>query len=284
MISVSNQWKAIQKEMLLPISEIEIEYNITEPGVQADASSTATPEETFSGAENVVQELLTEEPKYATLEHNQWLLDGTFEVLPVAVPMASGFISSNLSKADGTFSAIPTITITFGEVHYGTVPGLTMTWSKAYDEWAESFRVTVYNGDTIVAQTEITDNQSATTIVWAAIQGYNKIVIEILKWCLPYRRARLMECLIGIKKVYTKADLMGFEHEQSADPLSAELPKNAIVFKLDNSQNIWNPDNPSGVEKFLIEKQMLTVKYGYHINGGVEWIRAGTFYMSVFNS
>lgn len=280
MISVSEQWKGIQKDLLLPISEIEIEYNITEPGVQTDASSTATPEETFSGAENVVQELLTEEPKYAMLEHNQWLLDGTFEVLPVNVPMASGFISSNLSQADGTFSAVPTITITFGEIHYGTLPGLTMTWSKAYEEWAESFRVTAYNGNTIVAQTEVTGNKSATTIVWVAIQGYNKIVIEILKWCLPYRRARLTECLIGIKKVYTKSDLMGFEHEQSADLLSAELPKNAIVFTLDNSQNIWNPDNPSGVEKYLIEKQLLTVKYGFHIDGGIEWIRAGTFYMS----
>ena len=280
MISVSEQWKAIQKELLLPISEIEIEYNITEPGVQADASSTATPEETFSGAENVVQELLTDEPKYAMLEHNQWLLDGTFDVLPVDVPMASGFISSNLSQADGTFSAVPTITITFSEVHYGTLPGLTLTWSKTYGEWAESFRVTAYNGDTMVTQTEVTENKSATTPVFVPIQGYNRIVIEILKWCLPYRRARLTECLIGIKRVYTKADLMGFEHEQSADLLSAELPKNAIVFKLDNSQNIWNPDNPIGVEKYLIEKQLLTVKYGFHIDGGVEWIRAGTFYMS----
>ena len=126
----------------------------------------------------------------------------------------------------------------------------------------------------------MTGNRDTIAYVWADIQGYNKIVIEILKWCLPYRRARLMECLIGIKKVYTKDDLMGFEHEQSVDPLSAELPKNAIVFSLDNSQNIWNPDNPSGVEKYLIEKQMLTVKYGFHIDGGVEWIRAGTFYMS----
>ena len=280
MISGSEQWKAIQKELLLPISEIEIEYNITEPGVQADASSTATPEESFSGAENVVQELLTDEPKYAMLEHNQWLLDGTFDVLPVDVPMASGFISSNLSQADGTFSAVPTITITFSEVHYGTLPGLTLTWSKTYGEWAESFRVTAYNGDTMVTQTEVTENKSATTPVFVPIQGYNRIVIEILKWCLPYRRARLTECLIGIKRVYTKADLMGFEHEQSADLLSAELPKNAIVFKLDNSQNIWNPDNPIGVEKYLIEKQLLTVKYGFHIDGGVEWIRAGTFYMS----
>jgi hypothetical protein len=40
--------------MLLPISEIEIEYHVTEPGVQADASSTATPEESFSGGANVV--------------------------------------------------------------------------------------------------------------------------------------------------------------------------------------------------------------------------------------
>jgi hypothetical protein len=280
MIAVSNQWKAIQKDLLLPISEIEIEYNVTEPGVQADASSTATPEETFSGAENVVQELLSGEPKYATLEHNLWILDGTFVPLPVDVPTASGFISSNLSGADRTFAAVPTITITFSEVHYGTVPGLTLIWSKAYDEWAEEFRVTAYNGNTVVAQAEFTENRDTTSYVWTAIQGYNKIVIEILKWCLPYRRARLTECLIGIKKVYTKADLMGFEHEQSADLLSGELPKNAIVFKLDNSQNIWNPDNPSGVEKYLIEKQMLTVKYGFHINGGVEWIRAGTFYMS----
>ena len=284
MISVSEQWKAIHKEVLLPISEIEIDYNITEPGVQADANATATPEESFSRAENVVRELLTEEPKYATLEHNQWLLDGTFEVLPVDVPTASGFISSNLSGADKTFASVPTITITFSEVHYGTVPGLTLTWSKTYDEWAEDFRVTAYNGTTVVARAEVTGNRGVTSYVWTAIQGYNKITIEILKWCLPYRRARLMECLIGIKKVYTKADLMGFEHEQSADLLSAELPKNAIVFKLDNSQNIWNPDNPSGVEKFLIEKQMLTVKYGYHINGGVEWIRAGTFYMSEWNT
>ena len=284
MIAVSDAWKAIHKETLLPISEIEIEYNVTEPGVQADAISTATPEESFSGAENMVHELITEEPKYATLEHNQWILDGTFEVLPVEVPAASGFISSNLSEADNTFAAIPTVTITFSEVHYGTVPGLTLIWSKAYDEWAEAFRVTAYHNDTVVAQTEVTGNRDITTLVWVSIQGYNKIVIEILKWCLPYRRARLLECLIGIKKVYSKADLMGFEHEQSADLLSAELPKNAIVFKLDNSHNIWNPDHPSGAEKYLMEKQTLSVKYGFHINGGVEWIRAGTFYMSEWNT
>lgn len=280
MIAVSDRWKEVQKERLVPISEIEIEYNITEPGVQADASSTATPEESFSAAKNVVLEVLAEEPKYAMLEHNQWVLDGTYIPLPANVPDANGFVSSNLSGEDGVFAETPTITITFGETHEGLLPGITLTWSKVYDEWAESFRVTAYNGNAVVAQTEVNDNRKVTSIVWTPIQGYNKIVIEILKWCLPYRRARMLECLIGIKQIYTKNDLMGYEHEQSVNLLSAELPKNAIVFKLDNSTSKWNPDNPSGAEKYLIEKQTLKVKYGFRIDGGIEWIKAGTFYMS----
>ena len=280
MIAVSERWKEIQKERLLPLSEIEIEYNVTEPGVQADASSTASPEETFSAAESVVLEVLSGEPKYAMLEHNQWLLDGTHIPLPVSVPEASGFISSTLSGADGVFTEVPTINIAFGETHLGTLPGVTLTWSRTYDEWAEAFRITAYNGDVAVSSVEVTDNRKIISQVTHPIEGYNKIVIEILKWCLPYRRARMMECLIGIKQIYTKDDLMGYEHEQSADLLSAELPKNAIVFKLDNSTNKWNPDNPGGAEKYLIEKQTLTVKYGFRIDGGVEWIKAGTFYMS----
>ncbi len=280
MVAVSDRWKEAQKGLLVPLSEIEIDYHITEPGVQDDAVSTGTPEESFSAAESVVKELLEDEPKYALLEHNQWVLDGTFSVLPLDVPDATGFISRNLSGADGVFLEVPTITISFSKVHAYTVPGLTITWSKTYQEWAESFRVTAYNGSSLVSTFAVTDNREVTTRLWTPLQGYDKIVIEILKWCLPYRRARLNECLIGIKKVYTKADLMGFEHEQSVNLLSAELPKSTVVFKLDNSTNTWNPENPTGAEKYLIEKQTLKVKYGYHLNGAIEWIKAGVFYMS----
>ena len=280
MITVSDRWKEIQKGQLVPLSEIEIEYNVSDPDAQASAYSTATNEESFSSAANIVNPAMATEPKYALLERNLWVLDGSFRAVPTYVESASGFVSRNISNEDGTFTEIPTITIRFDDTLPSIIPGLTLTWSKTYEEWAEAFRVTAYNGDTEVVRFEVTDNRKVSHTAEFPAQGYNRIVIEILKWCLPYRRARMTECLIGVKRIYTKNDLMGFEHEQSVDLLSAELPKNAIVFKLDNSSQVWNPDNPTGAEKYLIEKQTLTVRYGFRIDGGIEWIKAGTFYMS----
>jgi hypothetical protein len=283
-VNVSAKWKAAHERTLLPETFVEITYNVTDPGVQADAESAGTPEEKFSNAESVVLESRDSETKYATLEHNQWILDKTFKALPSSPPLADGFISSNLSGADGGFAAVPTITITFGEVHANYVPGITVVWSKAYNEYARRFRVTAYNGSTQVATTTVENNTAVTSIVWLALAGYNKIVVEILEWCLPYRRARTLECLIGIKQTYTKADLMGFTHEQSVDLLSGALPKNSIVFQLDNADNRWNPENPSGSEQYLIRRQTLKVRYGLLIDDEIEWIKAGTFYMSEWNT
>ena len=112
MIAVSDRWKEVQKDYLVPLSDIQIEYNVTDPGAQEDANATATPEESFSGVANVVAELRVDEEKYATLEHNMWLLDGGNVVLPPSPAVADGFISSNLSNADCKFTAVPTITIT----------------------------------------------------------------------------------------------------------------------------------------------------------------------------
>lgn len=285
MFEVSNGWKAAHLGTLVPMSDIRIEYNVTDPGVQDEAVSKATTaEESFSSAADVVREEALNEPRYATLEHNSWILNASRVALPDALPITNGFISRNLSGADGKFAEIPTIVISFSEVHHNHIPGISVTWSKAYEEYATKFRITVYNGAAEVKSILVENNRSVSANVWETIFGYDKIVIEILEWSKPHRRARLMEVLIGIKQVYTKADLMGFSHEQEADLLSGTLPKNSIVFELDNSDNRWNPDNPVGTEQYLIQRQTLVVRYGLLISGEMEWIRAGTFYMSEWDT
>lgn len=284
MVTVSDRWKQVHMDYLVPLSDVQIEYHVTDPEVQDDLTPSATPEASFSSAANMVEELREEEIKYAMLEQNIWLLDKSYTAFPNVVPAADGFVSSNLSDADGTFSMIPTITLSFSQVHPNTIPGISFIWSKAYDEFATRFQVTAYNGSTVVATRLVEDNRDVNSQVWMDLAGYDKIVIEILTWCLPYRRARLLECLLGIKQVYTKVDLFGFSHEQTVDLLSATLPKNSIVFQLDNVDERWNPDNPEGAEKYLLQKQMLKVKYGFLIDGAMEWIRGGTFYMSEWNT
>jgi hypothetical protein len=80
--------------------------------------------------------------------------------------------------------------------------------------------------------------------------------------------------------VYTKHDLMSFTHQQTGSLVTGELPKNHIEFTLDNSDGKWDPNNPSGLERYLSERLKITLRYGFDINGVVEWIPGGVFYLS----
>ena len=80
--------------------------------------------------------------------------------------------------------------------------------------------------------------------------------------------------------VYTKSDLLSFAHQQTGSLVSGELPKNHIEFTLDNSDGRWNPSNPKGLERYLSERLRISLRYGFKINGAVEWIPGGTFYLS----
>lgn len=281
MQTVSPAWKTAQEQTLVPESYVEVILNVGDPESQADASSESNGETGFSDSASLVTEEEKDPVKYAMLELNLWSLDGSVEVLPDSPPYGeNGYIGSELSGDDGSFSVIPTITISFSQVFTALIPGLTITWGSAYGEWAESYRVTVYNGTSKVFQETVTGNTSVTSIFSRDIQNYDRITIEILKWCLPYHRARIENILIGIERVYSKTDIMSYSHTMFVDPMSAELPKAEITFEISNLNGEYNPDNPQGAEQYLMERQEITVRYGYKLNGSVEWIKAGTFFMS----
>lgn len=80
--------------------------------------------------------------------------------------------------------------------------------------------------------------------------------------------------------VYTKNDLMSFTHQQAGSLVTGELPKNHIEFTLDNSDGKWNPNNPKGLERYLSERLRIALRYGFKINGVMEWIPGGVFYLS----
>lgn len=282
MQSVSQAWIDAQQQTLVPESFVEVSLTVGDPDAQLDAEVASNGEQAISDAASLAQEPQDSPAVYATTELNVWGLGGGSEILPSAPPYGENrYIGTTLSSADGSFSgAIPTITISFSKVYGALIPGVTIVWSEAYNEWATSFRVTAYNGSVQVAQTTVTGNASIMSVVNLDIQNYNKITIEVLTWCLPQHWPRIEQLTLGIVQTYTKKDIMSYQHVMTVDPLSGELPTSEITFEVSNLNGQYNPDNPQGVEKYLMERQEITARYGYLLNGVVEWISAGTFFMA----
>ena len=282
MQTVSEQWKNAHKRNLLGESFVEVSLNIADPDSLADASSRDNGAVYISDTSEVVSEVDKNIVPYCTLEQNLWLLDGGLKAIPESAYGESGYVGDVLSNDQCVFdSKIPTITINFTKAFNNLIPGITITWSPAYGEFADSFVVTAYNGNTVVAEKEVIGNRSTKSLIMMDIIGYNRIVIQVKKWCLPYHRARVEEIFVGINRVYSKTDLFDYTHTQSVDPASTSLPKSEIKFSIGNAEGEYNPYNEQGMAKYLMERQEVKSRYGLKLPGGsVEWIKGGTFYLS----
>lgn len=284
MIRVSDRWKEVQNDIIVPESFVEIAYEITEPGLQKGIVESNNGAADYSNHSDIINDTGGNRPLYATLEHNLWALDGGYTCVPVTAPYGdTGYVSSDICDEDGVFEAAPVVVFSFESPHEQALPGATITWSRTYNEYPTLYRIVAYLGDTVVFSQEY-ENDTVTTECEFTLSGYNRIQIEILKWCIPCRRARMEYAFFGITQIYTKSDMLGYSHSQRADLLCAELPKNSITFSLSNADGIWNPDNPTGNIRFLAERQKINVRYGFKIDGKTEWIKAGTFWVSEWDT
>lgn len=276
MIQASQAWIAAHEQTILPETFVEISYGVVDEEAQQLISVTAGDEEIFSNSANVAENSIQPQ-HYATLEHNLWVLDGTRNVFdPKDGRKNIGYVSEGGRNAS--------VQLSFPRVMTTLIPGITITWSSEYNEYPTSFTVTARNGSTVVASKTFTGNTDVTSIADIELSGYNSISIETHDWCMPNRRHRVDGVAMGVGVTFTKRDLISFTHECDGDLCSGTIPKNSISFSLDNSTGIWNPDNPQGSVKYLAERQKLTVRYGMKIGDEVEWIEAGTFYLSEWDT
>lgn len=281
MQEVSQAWKDAQKKHFVPEAFVEITMNVGDPESQADASASDNGHEDYSNSSELTSTATPAPKKFLTFEGGMWVLDGSFVALDNGQLAADqGYVGNTICDDSGLFAdVIPTITISFSKVFTDLIPGVTITWSNTYEEFAKKFRITAFANGEQTYQGEF-EGSDIVSIVYADIDDYDTIKVEVLEWCLPQRRARIENILVGIIKTYKKSDLMNYQHKSTVDPLSAELPDEEITFKVKNLNGEYNPDNPTGAERYLMERQTLEVRYGYSISGKKEYIAAGTFFMS----
>lgn len=276
MQNVSAEWKNVNQRFLLPESYLEINCRV--PDLTWDITSVdVVNEAAFSNKHKVLEEGSGALPLYATMEHNLWSLDGTRGILPDG----DGNITPGYVSKDDSATGI---TVVLSKVMESSIPGVTVTWSSEFSEYPETFNIIAKNGDTVVGSTTVTGNTSVKTIVDFEVSGFDRIIIEPVGWKLPYRRTRVDKLVIGHDLTFNKGDIVSYQHEHSGDILCGELPKNTIRFSVLNVDGRWNPSNPSGLWRYLSNRQKITARYGLAINDYIEWIPAGVFYLSDWNA
>ena len=290
MQEVSEAWKEAHKQPLLPETFVEITVDAIDPdAINELVWMNHYHGESFSNVRNVVNGFtgtayvgsthITESPsvtegKYAFLEYNLWSLDGTRAILTDTenyVP--PGLVSQNLGYDE--------IWFVWQNTRTSPIPGITIQWSSEYDEYATEFTVLARDGElNITDEITISDNRSNISSVELPLSKYYQIAVFVHEWSFPDHRMRIDNISFGHKWVFDKNSILSYTHEQTGDLTSLELPTNKIEFTVDNSDGRWNLLNPNGLEKYLYERQSVSVRYGMDINGATEWIPGGKFYLS----
>lgn len=236
---------------------------------------------------------------YATLEENLWTLDGSKVLRYYDSSQDTGYVGKHNASVNHC------VEILLPDVAEVTIPGFVIVWSNDHEEYPTEYGITFTNSktggvlvlgvrdskwsvifpngiETDVNALDLDNSTPHITRISGDFTGFDNMRIDIGAWNTPNHRKRLDRVILGYNWTFGKNEIVSFSHEQTADPITAELPKNSITFSLDNSQDLWNPSNPKGFAKYVTERQMVTVRYGMDVNknGHPYWIPGGVFYLS----
>lgn len=186
------------------------------------ASIATNGEETYSNAANV----LTDTPKveYATLAGNYTPTDGTMFFLPRngKAALTTGYVSKEISGANGTFTKNPVVTITMEAIR--AYYGLKLVFGTAIPA---AFTIRTYKGGEPVNEYPVEkDEINTTSIILRDFDDFDVMKIEFTKTAEPYNRIVL--------NYFSLSDVVDFtmnRRDMTSSPkaIKQELIKEVIV-------------------------------------------------------
>lgn len=186
------------------------------------ASIATNGEETYSNAANV----LTDTPKveYATLAANYTPTDGTMFFLPRngKAALTTGYVSKEISGANGTFTKNPVVTITMEAIR--AYYGLKLVFGTALPA---AFTIRTYKGGEPANEYPVEkDEINTTSIILRDFDDFDVMKIEFTKTAEPYNRIVL--------NYFSLSDVVDFtmnRRDMTSSPkaIKQELIKEVIV-------------------------------------------------------
>lgn len=240
----------------------------------ADSSvSVATPQN-FANLALFKKEQEKEQKPYGTLELNQFILDGSREILEQTNPDIA-FWSEEISNGEGTFSSNPMFTATFSELH--TSAGITLYFA---DDYPEEITVHYYGSGNILQKSYTFYPDSLKYTCYGQAEDYQRIEIEFVKTRLPNRYIKLQYVLYGIHVKWEDSAISSASIHEEIDETSNTLAINTATIEIIDENRDFDIANENGLWKSVQKTQEVDIveeKDGMEIAMGSFFITGNSF-------
>ena len=221
--------------------------------------------------------------KYATLENNYTLLDGSFMVWNENSLVENGYATQDIFENINN----NTIIITNNSTNTSS-KGVSIYFKE---NLPFNFNVTINfrDGNSIID--EVRNNQTYNyQYIFTEEKVINNVEIQILNVEFPKNRLRIASVDFNMGDVYEGEELLSFDVTEELDLMIENLPINTCTINLNNYPNSHGESkfdviNPNSIVNYLDNNTMIEPYIGVLTeNSGVEYVPMGIFYLSNWDS
>lgn len=274
--------KEYQAAIVAPGRRIGIRASVSviDPDIQY-LPSQSSPETPWSNSEQLHDKITELSTDYATLENGRWLLNGSQKLIPdrpEEVIGQVGYVSDAVGDDVGRFSSPVSVELRFRNVdvlqevtiHFpnSETDGVPCDFNISFESNGEAF------GELVTRNT-----QKYFTLKGFTIYNPDAIRIDITKWSLPYRRARIPEIIPGSYENWDGQLLADLSVRQSGDVSCMSLPYGTCQLVLDNHTKRFEPRKKDSLFRSIEDRQGIGIEIGVALpNGNLEYKKLGVFY------
>lgn len=233
-------------------------------------------------AEDLRLEECTTQPQYGTLEHRQFLMDGSFTLFPDE-PQGRfwGLWSKQQSGPDGRFAVPPVLEVNFSQPHSSA--GITLHFYPLTQDWASTVEIQWYGTEGQLLDSAAFQPDAADYYCRLKVENYQRLRISFSATNKPGRYLKLEGLDYGAALTFQGEDVVQANLLEEVDPLSGEISINTLDLTLFNRSGEFSILNPDGVFDVLQDKQRITVWEDVRPSARSREVvshNMGTFYLS----
>jgi hypothetical protein len=260
----------------MPITSTIVQFYLFDVTAKADSAPAGSDVLPFCNlGRDLLMEERPEQKRYATLEQNQFALDGSMELFPTEPQNEFwGLWSTAQSDASGAFAVPPVLQVDFTQAHSSM--GLTLHFWNATEDWADDVTIQWYDATGGLLATGRYAPNKADFYCSRKVENYYRVKLTFHRTNKPIRYLKLSGLDYGVSLAFSGEDVISAKILEEVDLISDSVSVNTLNLTLHNGTGEFSILNPAGSFGVLQSRQRFQVQERSDGNA----LEMGTFYLS----